>query len=236
MSRARAEGYRGYKMKIGNIPQVVHGSVLDDVPLRTSFDDDMARVHAAREAIGADRNLMCDANASLKPRVAMRYAEALAPLNPRWFEEPTQPENVEGCAEVASRTRIPIAGFETETSKYTFARLIDAGAIQVVQPDVIQVGGITEAVKIAHYAEMRHLDFTTKNYSTAISVGASLQVLFALANGDYFECDQDPCPWRDEIIAHPVYAMDDGMVTATDRPGLGVEVVESTLEKWRIEP
>ena len=236
VSRARTAGFRGYKMKIGNIPQVVHGGVLDEVPLRTNFDQDIARVAAAREAIGTDRNLMCDANTSLKPRVAMRYAEALAPLNPRWFEEPTQPENVEGCAELASRTRIPIAGFETETNKYNFARLIDAGAIQVVQPDVIQVGGITEAIKIAHYAQMRHLDFTTKNYSTAISVGASLQVLYALSNGDYFECDQDPCPWRDDIVTQPVYAMDDGMITPTERPGIGVDVDEASLEAWRIEP
>ena len=101
---------------------------------------------------------------------------------------------------------------------------------------MIQVGGISEAVKIAHYAQMRHLDFTIKNYSTAISLGASLQVLYALPNGDYFECDQDPCPWRADIVTQAVYTMDDGMVTPTDRPGLGVEVDEAALETWRIAP
>ncbi len=90
--------------------------------------------------------------------------------------------------------KIPIAGFETETDKYQFARLIDAGAIQVVQPDIVQVGGITEARKIAHYAQMKHLCFTAKNYSTVVSSAACLQLLYALPKSDYFECDQDPLP------------------------------------------
>jgi len=234
VERARKAGYRGYKMKIGNIPQVVHGGVLADVPLRGSFDDDMARVKAAREAIGAGRNLMVDANTSLSSRMAMRYAQALEPLNARWFEEPTQPEDVEGCAELARRTRIPIAGFETETGKYQFQRLIDAGAVQVVQFDVVQVGGFTEARKIAAYAQMRHLPVTAKNYSTAVSTAATLQLLYALPNGDYFECDQDPNDLRDRLASEPLYTLDNGMAEPSDRPGLGIEIDDSALERWRV--
>jgi D-arabinonate dehydratase/D-galactarolactone cycloisomerase len=166
----------------------------------------------------------------------MRYAEALEPLNVRWFEEPVQPEDVEGCAELARRTRLPIAGFETETSKYNFARLIDAGAIQMVQPDVVQVGGITEARKIAAYAQMRHLMFTSKNYSTAVSLAACLQLLYALPNGEYFEVDQDPSPWREEIIKAPLYTMEGGEVAPVDRPGLGLELDEAALQQWLVAP
>jgi D-galactarolactone cycloisomerase len=233
VSRARAAGYRGYKMKIGNIPQVVHGGVLSDVPLRIGFEEDMARVRAAREAIGFDRSLMVDANTSLSSRMAMRYAEALEPLNVRWFEEPTQPEDVEGCAELARRTRIPIAGFETESGKYQFARLIDAGAIQVVQFDIVQVGGLTEARKIASYGQMRHLPVTAKNYSTAVSMAATLQLLFALPNADYFECDQDPNALRDQIMRGTLFGLDNGMVVPNERPGLGLEIDEAALERWR---
>lgn len=234
VAKARAAGFRGYKLKIGNIPQVVHGGVLDKVPLRLSFDADMARVRRAREAIGTDRNLMVDANTSLSARMAMRYAEALEPLNVRWFEEPTQPEDVEGCAELARRTRIPIAGFETETGKYQFARLIDAGAVQVVQFDILQVGGFTEARKIAAYAQMRHLPVTAKNYSTAVSTAATLQLLFALPNGDYFECDQDPNALRNDIAREPLYKIDAGMAVPTDRPGLGLDIDEAALQQWRV--
>ena len=233
VAKARTAGFRGYKMKIGNIPQVIHGGVLHDVPLRMRFDEDMARVRAAREAIGGDRNLMVDANTSLSAHMAMRYAEALEPLNVRWFEEPTEPENVEGSAELARRTRIPIAGFETETGKYQFAKLIDAGAIQVVQFDVVQVGGLTEARKIAAYAQMRHLPVTAKNYSTAVSTAATVQLLYALPNGDYFECDQDPNALRDELAREPLFVLDDGLVAPSDRPGLGIDIDEEVLDRYR---
>jgi D-arabinonate dehydratase/D-galactarolactone cycloisomerase len=223
-------------MKIGNIHQAVHYGVLDSVPLRLSFDQDIERIKAARDAIGADRNLMVDGNTSLTPRVAMRYAQALEPLNIRWFEEPVQAEDIQGCAELARRTRIAIAGFETETGREVFARLIDAGAIHVVQPDVVQVGGITEARKIAHYAQIRHLPFTSKNYSTCVSSAACLQLLYALPNGEYFECDQDPLPWRDEILAAPAFTFEDGMVAPTDRPGLGIDIDEAALAPWRVAP
>jgi L-alanine-DL-glutamate epimerase-like enolase superfamily enzyme len=234
VTQARQAGYRGYKMKIGNIPQVVHGGVLGDVPARLRFDDDIARVAAARNALGPDLNLMVDANTSLSTRMAMRYAEAMVAFNIRWFEEPTEPENVEGCAAVARHTRIPVAGFETETGKLQFARLIDAGAVQVVQFDVVQVGGFTEARKIAAYAQMHHLPVTAKNYSTAVSTAATLQLLYALPNGDYFECDQDPNALRDELAASPLYRMQDGLVTPIDGPGLGITIDEQALARWRV--
>jgi D-arabinonate dehydratase/D-galactarolactone cycloisomerase len=177
---------------------------------------------------------MVDANTSLSARMAMRYAESLEPLNVRWFEEPTQPEDVEGCAELARRTRIPIAGFETETGKFQFQRLIDAHAIQVVQFDVVQVGGFTEARKIAAYAQMRHLPVTAKNYSTAVSTAATLQLLYALPNGDYFECDQDPNDLRDRLAVEPLYELEEGMATPTNRPGLGIEIDEDALVRWRV--
>ncbi|MGE3876472.1 MAG: mandelate racemase/muconate lactonizing enzyme family protein [Parvibaculaceae bacterium] len=232
VSRARAAGFRGYKMKIGNIPQTIHSGVLWEADHRCSFDDDVARVRVAREALGSGLNLMVDGNTSLSSRMAMRYAAALEPLNIRWFEEPTQPEDIEGCAELARRTRIPVAGFETESGKYQFAKLIDAGAIQVVQFDVVQVGGFTEARKIAGYAQMKHLAFTAKNYSTAISTAATLQLLYAYPNGDYFECDQDPNELRDGFIASPIFEMDDGMTIPNDKPGLGIDVDEEALKRW----
>ena len=68
VAHARTAGYRGYKMKIGNIPQACTVAFCSDVPLRASFDDDIARVRAAREALGSDRNLMVDANTSLSGR------------------------------------------------------------------------------------------------------------------------------------------------------------------------
>jgi D-galactarolactone cycloisomerase len=233
---ARAAGFSAYKMKVGNIAAAVHARTLHETPLRVTFADDLKRVAAAREAIGAEGELMCDATTSLDARSAMAYADAFEGLGIRWFEEPTQPENVAGCAELARRTRVPIAGFETETNKFQFAALIDAGAIQVVQPDVIQVGGITEARKIAAYAQMRHLLFTSKNYSTAVSLAACLNLIYALPNTDYFEMDMDPSPWRSEFIERPLFSLEGGCVAPFDRPGLGLDIDEDKLRQWRVQP
>lgn len=236
VGRARQDGYLGFKMKVGNIAGAVHARTLHETPLRVSFGEDIARVKAAREALGPDLDLMCDATTSLDHKTAMAYADALEELQVRWFEEPTQPENIAGCAELARRTRVPIAGFETETGKFAFAALMDAGAIQIVQPDVIQVGGLTEARKIAAYAQMRHLLFTCKNYSTAVSLAACLNLLYALPNTDFFECDMDPSPWRAEILKSPLFTFESGLVAPFDRPGLGLDIDEEQLKRWQIQP
>lgn len=236
VERARREGFLGYKMKVGNIEAAIHARVLHETPLRVSFAQDIARVRAAREAIGTDGDLMCDATTSLDAKTAMAYAAAFEALGIRWFEEPTQPENVEGCAALARSTRVPIAGFETETSKYNFARLIDAAAIDIVQPDVIQVGGITEARKIAAYAQMRHLMFTCKNYSTAVSLAACLNLLYALPGTDYFECDADPSPLRQDFLRRPSFRIDAGHVEPADGAGLGLDIDEDLLAQWRVTP
>ncbi|HVI88229.1 MAG TPA: mandelate racemase/muconate lactonizing enzyme family protein [Dongiaceae bacterium] len=236
VGQAKAAGYRGYKMKVGNIAAAIHARVLDGTPLRVSFTEDIKRVEAARDALGPDLDLMCDATTSLDAKTAMAYADEFERIGVRWFEEPTQPENIGGCAELARRTRIPIAGFETETNKFNFAALMDAGAIQVVQPDVIQVGGITEARKIAAYAQMRHLAFSCKNYSTAVSLAACINLLYALPNADYFECDMDPSPWREEFLKTPLFTFDQGMAQPFDRPGLGLDIDEAALAKWQVVP
>ncbi len=236
VGRARQAGYLGFKMKVGNIRAAVHARTLHETPLRVTFREDIERVKAARQALGPDLDLMCDATTSLDHKTAMAYADVFEDLQVRWFEEPTQPENIAGCAELARHTRVPIAGFETETSKFNFAALMDAGAIQVVQPDVIQVGGITEARKIAAYAQMRHLMFSCKNYSTVVSLSACLNLLYGLPNADYFECDMDPSPWRQDVLNQPLFTFDSGLVVPFDRPGLGLDINEEQLSRWRVQP
>jgi D-galactarolactone cycloisomerase len=236
-AKARQEGFLGYKMKVGNIDAAVHARVLHQTPLRVSFADDLARVRAASEAIGSGNDLMCDATTSLDAKTAMTYAVEFERLGIRWFEEPTQPENIEGCAKLARYTRVPIAGFETETNKFNFVQLIDAGAIDIVQPDVIQVGGITEARKIAAYAQMRHLLFTCKNYSTAVSLAACLNLLYALPGTDYFECDADPSPFRSDFLRRPIFRIDGGYVEPSGGGvGLGLDIDEGRLAEWRVAP
>ena len=233
---ARKEGHVGYKIKIGNIARTVHRGTITTTPLEVTIEEDLKRITVARDAVSPGGELMVDANTSFDTRTAMLYSDAMENLDVRWFEEPVQPENINGCAELARRSRVPIAGFETETNKHSFAALIDAGAIDIVQPDIVQVGGFTEALKIAHYAQIKHLLFTSKIYSTAVSMAACAQLLFALPNANYFEVDQAPLPWRDGIVKTPAVIRDGGHVTPSPLPGIGVDIDEEALKPWLISP
>ena len=166
---AASAGYRGYKMKIGNIPQVVHGGVLSAcrcaIPSKTTWS---ASGRPARRSAPTQSHGRCQHLARF-PRAAMRYAAAMEPLTcagsrslPSLRTSRAAPSLL-----VAPASRSPAS--KPRRASTQFARLIDAGAVQVVQFDVVQVGGFTEARKIAAYAQMRHLAVTAKNYSTAVS-------------------------------------------------------------------
>jgi D-arabinonate dehydratase/D-galactarolactone cycloisomerase len=66
------------------------------------------------------------------------------------------------------------------------------------------------------------------------SDGATLQLLYAIPNGEYFECEQDPLPWRADILLRPLWRMEDGLVEPNDGPGLGIEIDESALAPWLV--
>jgi L-alanine-DL-glutamate epimerase-like enolase superfamily enzyme len=81
---------------------------------------------------------------------------------------------------------------------------------------------------------MRHLPFTTKNYSTAVGTAAALQLLYALPHADHFEIDQDPNALRDEILRTPLYTLEDGMAAPGEVPGLGLDLDDAALQSWRM--
>ena len=68
----------------------------------------------------------------------------------------------------------------------------------------------------------------------AVSLAACLNLLYALPNADYFECDMDPSPWREEFLRSPLFTSDRGMVEPFDRPGLGLDIDEAALAAWRV--
>ena len=177
VAAARKAGYLAYKMKIGNIDRAIHARTLHETPLRVTFAEDIARVAAAREAIGADGELMCRRHDIARCQdgdgLCRRLRTDRHPL--------VRGTDAAGEHRGLRRTRSadlasPSPASRPKPTSISFAALMDAGAIQVVQPDVIQVGGITEARKIAAYAQMRHLLFTCKNYSTAVSLAACLNL------------------------------------------------------------
>ncbi|WP_214109543.1 mandelate racemase/muconate lactonizing enzyme family protein [Acrocarpospora catenulata] len=132
----RWAGYPAVKIKVG----------------RDDLAEDLARVAAVREVIGPDTLLMVDANQRWDLPRALRAIAALAPYNPHWVEEPLPADDISAHASLRARTSVPIAVGESVYTVYGFRDLLAAGACDIVQPNVVRVGGITPFLRIAELA------------------------------------------------------------------------------------
>ena len=135
-----ADGYRAVKLKTGAL----------------SLPDEVTRIRAVREAIGPDVLFMLDMNAPYDVAGCIRFAEAVAPYDIFWLEEPLhwylQPADF---VRLAAASPIPLAHGEREWHRYTVRDFIDSGAIRFVQFDSTRHAGFTESLRIAHYAEQK---------------------------------------------------------------------------------
>ena len=125
----------------------------------SNFQPDLALVRAIREAVGDDVTLMVDANCAYSEDVAtaLEVGRKLQDLGVFWFEEPISPENVDGCQHLADRLDIRIAGGEADFLRFGAAEFLKRRAIDVIQPTLARVGGITEARRIAALSHAFHV-------------------------------------------------------------------------------
>jgi L-alanine-DL-glutamate epimerase-like enolase superfamily enzyme len=122
---------------------------------KPDLSEDIDRVAAVRELLGPDRDLMIDAYQRWDLDVATKSVDALAASAPAWIEEPLRADDLAGHAELARRIDVPIAVGENLHTVHRFAEYLDAGAAQIVQPNIVRVGGITPFRRIAKLAADR---------------------------------------------------------------------------------
>ena len=189
----------------------------------------------ARQAIGPDVRLAIDANNAWTPSVALRFMRQVEPYDVFWLEEPVATEDVDGSAEVAHRLDVPVAGYETETGLAGFRELIVRRAVDIVQPDVIWTGGITECRKVAALAQAHGLPIIPHVFSSGLASIANMHFIASLPNGGLLEFDQNPNPLRSELFEEPIEVGPDGTVRLPERPGLGVVLNRATIDRYRVE-
>jgi L-alanine-DL-glutamate epimerase-like enolase superfamily enzyme len=199
-----------------------------------TFEEDITRVEAARNAIGPHVKLAIDANNAWSPPDALRFMDAIGPQQIAWLEEPVATEDRRGSAEIARALTTPVAGYETETGLAGFRELILSGAIDIVQPDVIWTGGITPCRKIAALAEAFHLPVIPHVFSSALSTIANMHFIASIPNGGLLEFDQNPNPLRSELFEEPIVVDARGKVAMPDEPGLGVRLSQETIDRYRV--
>ena len=140
------------------------------------------RVAAVREAVGPNVDILIEVHAKFNVHTAVQLGRRLERYLPFWFEEPVSYENVSEMAQVRGKVNIPIATGERLYLKFPFYELVKADAVDVLQPDICNAGGITELKKIAAIAESRHVTMAPHNTNAAVGTVASFHLDASLPN------------------------------------------------------
>ena len=203
-------GFRAIKMKVG----------------RKHLSEDVERVTAMREFLGADFPLMVDANMGWRTDEAIGAARALSKYQIYWLEEPTIPDDFSGYGRIHKEGGVPIAAGENLHTLYEFQHLIEADGVAFLEPDVTNCGGITTWMKIAHVGEANNLPVTSHGVHDL-----QVHLLAAVSNKSYLEVHGFGLQ---DYIANPVKVVE-GYATAPDRIGHGVSFDWNSLDKYRVQ-
>ena len=202
-----AKGFKAVKMRVG----VMDGDVATSI----------ARVKAARAALGPDVKIMADAHGTYSVPEAKQFCRGVEDANLYWFEEPITPDNKPGTAEVRQSTFVPIAAGESEFTRFNIRELIDHRAVDVVQPDCAIIGGITEARRVAALAETYQLELAPHCWGSAFSFMAGVAVAFASPAAAIIEFSSGGNPMMYDLVNEKITAHNGDML-APASPGLGV--------------
>jgi L-alanine-DL-glutamate epimerase-like enolase superfamily enzyme len=192
---------------------------------------DVERATAVREAIGPDVGFMIDINTALTREQSGELGEALAGVNPFWYEEPVSPVDYEGHALLRERLPFPIATGENLYGTYGFAPLFDAGGCDYAMPDILRCGGIAQTAAICELAKQHGVVASPHNYSSGVGTAATLHLMAALPDTQLLEFDPTGTAIYEELFVDGI-GFDKGYVEVPTRPGLGVELTDATISRW----
>ncbi|MCS7475991.1 mandelate racemase/muconate lactonizing enzyme family protein [Umezawaea endophytica] len=201
-------GWNGIKVKVG----------------KPTAHEDLERLMAVRDAVGPRFDLMVDANQSMTAAEAIRRAEAFAPVDLFWLEEPLPADDVAGHERLARSTSIPIAVGESMYSVGQFRDYLERGAASIVQVDVARVGGITPWLKVAHLAEAFNVA-VCPHFLMELHVSLTA----AVPNGRYVE----HIPQLRAITTAEM-SVEDGQAVAPSTPGLGIAWDRDAMDDRRV--
>jgi L-alanine-DL-glutamate epimerase-like enolase superfamily enzyme len=202
-------------------------------PMGQSEESDLAHVRAARRGVGDAVEVMVDAGLCWDTATAVRRARQFEPFNLTWLEEPLHPDNVTGYGRLSSQSPMRIAAGEEVCDIKEFRTLMDIGGIDVVQVDVTRVGGLARAKRIGWDSVERHRLCVNHSYKTGVNIAASLHFVAALPNTHYFEYCVEQGDLRKHLTKQSFPVLD-GDISVPEEPGLGVDLNEEIVAKYRV--
>ena len=217
------EGFEAVKIKIGY-----------------GIASDLATIKAVREAIGPNIALMIDANHGYDAIDAIEIGQRAAIYDIHWFEEPVVPEALRAYKNVRHKQPIPVAAGETWHGRWAIHQALSHQAVDILQPDVCGVGGLSEARKLITLCDIYDVRLVPHIWGTAIALAAGLHFHAILppsppsheARSPRLEFDRTYNPFRQDIVTAAI-EHDNGKVKVPQGPGLGIEIHREALEKYK---
>ena len=202
-------GFRAIKIKVG----------------RDNLSEDVERVRAVRECIGHDMPLMVDANMRYTVEMAIRAARRFHDYDVYWFEEPTIPDDYKGIKRIAIEGGVPVAAGENLHTVYEFRHTIEDAKIAFPEPDVSNIGGITNWMRVAKLAYAHNLPVTSHGVHEL-----HLHLLAAIPNASFLEVHSFGL---ERFIKNPPQ-LKDGIMKAPNAPGHGVQFDWDLLRDYEV--
>ena len=201
-----AEGHRAFKLKVG------FGSSLDE-----------RNLNALRTTLGDQATLMADANQAWSLSAAIEAGKRYAQFDLRWLEEPIRADSPQAdWAHLAHAQAIALAAGENFSGVQQFHQFATLDALSILQPDVGKWGGFSACLAVAQTAIKHGKTVCPHWLGGGVGLMAALQLKAAIGGPGYVEVDANPNPLRDKLLPAD-FSIEDGYVTLSDRPGLGVE-------------
>jgi len=227
------EGFTGVKL------DPLHYALPGSLPVgpweitMAEYDRAERTIEAIREAVGNRADILIGTHGQITPSVSRRLAKRLEKYDPLWLEEPCPPENFEEMGRIAASTSIPIATGERLAWVHDFQKLFAAGACHFAQPDLGSCGGITAAKQIAALAEAHYVLMAPHVWGGPVITAAALQLDANVPNFLIQESIYKSGGFFDEIVVEP-FRWEAGDLLLEERPGIGVELNETALERYRV--
>jgi len=228
VARVKAAGFTAFKMN--GTPEMEY------IASKSTIDAVIARVAEARKAGGDDMAIAIDFHGRVHRGVAKVLLKELEAFRPYFVEEPVLPQHLDSLKNIADKTSIPIAAGERIYSRYDFKQVLEAGWVDIVQPDLSHCGGITEGRKIATMAEAYDVALAPHCPLGPIALASCLHLDAVSHNALIQEQSKgihyhDGAELLDYLVDKTVLEVEDGFLRIPTGPGLGIEIDEAFVER-----
>jgi L-alanine-DL-glutamate epimerase-like enolase superfamily enzyme len=215
---------------------------------RGDWRDDVKALAAVRNRVGAKLDLMVDCNQGWRLpwdtetpwrlKDALAVARELETLGVYWMEEPLHRADHAGMRALRDATSVRIGAGEMTRQLHEFRDLISHGCVDVLQPDVALVGGITGLRRVGYMAEENGILFTPHTWTNGMGLTANAHLVAGMADVPFIEVPYDPPEWgvdrRDYMMAEPLLVDGEGWINLGNEPGMGYALNEPMLAKTRV--